>query len=127
MKPSGMAVVEALVASALLGLGLLAATRLTSHALDAALRTRQEVQARALAAEALDCAMARQAPCPALPQRQHQGVTFSIRLQSNPVDSGLTELEAHVQWTAQSGRPLQRLVWRTRISTLPDWVGVSSP
>ncbi|MFM7026519.1 MAG: hypothetical protein ACKOWC_10740 [Limnohabitans sp.] len=127
MKPSGMAMVEALVASALLGLGLLGAARLTTHALDAAMRTRQEVQARALAAETLDCAIAHQVPCPALPQRQYQGVTYTIALQSTPLDSTLSELQVQVRWYAQGSHPAQTLAWYTRVSTLPDWVGVSSP
>ena len=127
MKPSGMAMVEALVASALLGLGLLGATRLTTHALDAALRTRQEVQARTLAAEALECAMARMEPCPPTPQRQHQGVTYTVHLQRTPVDTTLTDVQAQVQWSAAGSPAPRTLVWQTRISTLPDWVGVSSP
>ena len=42
MRQSGMALVEALVASSLLGLGLLGASRLTLRALDAAFRTARE-------------------------------------------------------------------------------------
>lgn len=127
MKESGMAMVEALVASALLGLGLLGATRLTTHALDAALRTRQEVLARALATEALDCAIARLEPCPAARQRQHQGVTYTVSLQRTPVNATLTEVQAQVRWSAGAARPHQSLVWHTRVSAMADRLGLSSP
>lgn len=127
MRQSGMAMVEALVASALLGLGLLGATRLSAYALDAALRTRQEVRAQALAAEALDCAIARQAPCPAASERLYRGVTYTISLQRTPVEATLTELQVQVQWSASANSIRQSLLWRTRVSVMPDWVGVSSP
>jgi len=122
-QASGMAMVEALVASALLGLGLLGATRLTTHALDAALRTRQEVQASALAAEALDCAVARRDPCPASTQRQQHGTTYTVSVQRTPVDANLTAVQAQVQWPAGAMRPQHSLVWQTRVSAMPGPLG----
>lgn len=126
MKPRGMAMVEALVASALLGLGLLGATRLVTHALSAALQTRQEVQAQALAGEALDCAIARTTPCPPAAALQRQGVDYAVQLRSTPLGAGLTEVQAQVQWRSSPGAAPRSLVWRTRVSALPDAVGVSS-
>jgi Tfp pilus assembly protein PilV len=127
MKSSGMAMVEALVASALLGLGLLGATRLTLHALDAAQKTRQEMLARSLAAEALDCAMARLEPCPGAAQREPLGMTYTLELTHQPVDVSLTHIQARVRWSGQTTSPTQELTWHTRVSAMPDWVGLSLP
>ncbi len=128
-RQSGMAMVEALVACAVLGLGLLGATRLTTHALGAALQTRQDVRAQALAADALGCAIARTEPCPAAEQVTQQGVTYTVQLQRSALDEALTEVSVRVQWSdGRSAAQGQRsLNWRSRVSTLPDWVGVSSP
>jgi Tfp pilus assembly protein PilV len=125
MKQGGMAMVEALVASALLGLGLLGATRLTLHALDAALQTRQEVHAHALLAEALDCAIARLEPCTS--SAQHQGMTYTLEITRQPVDAFLTHIQARVQWSSRSTGPRHEFTGYTRVSAMPDWVGVSSP
>lgn len=126
MKQTGMALVEALVASALLGLGLLGATRLTAHALGAALQTRQEVQAQALAADALHCAVARLPTCAATAQFDLQGVTYTVQLQATPSGADLTDLQARVSWSTARGteRSLSRF---TRVSAMPDWVGLSLP
>ena len=103
MKARGMAMVEALVASALLGMGLLGATRLVTHALSAALQTRQEVQAQALASEALGCATARTEPCPLAATVQHQGVGYTVQLQLSPLGRALSEVQAQVQWRSSPG------------------------
>ena len=126
MKPRGMALVEALVASALLALGLLGATRLTTHALHAALQTRHDVQAHTLAAQALDCAVARLAPCPAAAGQTLQGSTFSVTLSSQPLEGTLSAFEAQVHWTDASGKD-QSIRLQTRVSSLPDVLGLSSP
>lgn len=128
-QQSGMAMVEALVASAVLGLGLLGATRLTIHALDAALQTRQEVRARALAADALGCAIARTEPCPAAEQVTQQGVTYTVQLQRKALDEALAEVSVRVQWSdgRSRGQGQRSVNWRSRVSAMPDWVGVSSP
>lgn len=126
LRIMGMAMVEALVASSLLALGLLGATRLTTHALHAALQTRQEVQALALAIEALDCAVARLTPCPAAVQHQQQGTRYRIALTRTPVDASLSEVQAQVQWSDTGGRD-QSLRLQTRVSAMPDWLGLSLP
>lgn len=129
MKQTGMAMVEALVASALLGLGLLGATRLTTHALGAALQTRQEVRAQALAADTLDCALFRATPCPAAETIRYQGTTYTVQLQYTPGDAGLTDVQVRVTWATGAG-PSARdhsLSQTTRLSAMPDWVGLSLP
>lgn len=125
MRQSGMALVEALVAASLLGLGLLGASRLTLRALDAAVQTRQQEQAQALAREALDCAVARISPCPAAQNVTLQGRAYTVQLQQTPLGPYLTELSVQVAWRNSSGP--QQLSGRTRRSDLPDWLGVSSP
>lgn len=125
MKQSGMAMVEALVAASLLTLGLLGASRLTLRALDAAQQTRHLEQAQALARETLDCAVGRVQPCPAAESLNLQGMAYSIRLEQLPITPHLTEIAVQVEWRNAS-RPEVRQ-WRTRVSTLPDGLGVSSP
>ncbi|MDP4623109.1 MAG: hypothetical protein NWS85_09470 [Hydrogenophaga sp.] len=58
-----MALLEALVASAVLGIGLAGATRLTLHALQTASDTRQHTLATTLAADAMDCLQSARAVC----------------------------------------------------------------
>lgn len=125
MKQSGMAMVETLVAASLLTLGLLGASRLTLRALDAALQSRHLEQAQALAREALDCAVARLQPCPAAESVTLQGITYSIHLEQLPISPELTEIAVKIEWRGSSGPEVRR--WRTRVSALPDWLGVSSP
>ena len=126
MKARGMAMVEALVASALLAIGLLGATRLSTYALHAALQTRQDMQAHQLAMEALDCAVARLPICPASTERELQGSRYRLALSRIPLDATLDEIQVQVQWTGADGRA-QNLQRQTRVSALPDWLGLSSP
>ena len=126
MNPRGMALVEALVASALLAVGLLGATRLTTHALHTALQTRQNVQAHSLAVEALDCAVARLTPCPAATRQTLQGSDYTLTLTSTPLDATLSNIQAQVKWTDAGGQS-QSIRLQTRLSTLPDALGLSSP
>lgn len=126
MNPRGMALVEALVASALLAVGLLGATRLTTHALHAALQTRQNVQAHSLAVEALDCAVARLTPCPAATRQTLQGRDYTLTLTSSPMDATLSDIQAQVQWTDAGGQS-QSVRLQTRLSAMPDPLGLSSP
>ena len=125
MKQSGMALVEALVASALLAVGLLGASRLTLRAIDAALQTRQQEQAQALAREALDCAQAGIQPCQAAERVTRQGVSYRVQMQTTPLGQHLSEVSVRVEWPGANA--LQQIQWHTRVSTLPDWLGVSSP
>ena len=126
MNPRGMALVEALMASALLAVGLLGATRLTTHALHAALQTRQNVQAHSLAVEALDCAVARLTPCPAATRQTLQGRDYTWTLTSSPLDATLSDIQVQVQWTDAGGQS-QSVRLQTRLSAMPDPLGLSSP
>jgi Tfp pilus assembly protein PilV len=129
VKQSGLAMVEALVAAGLLGLGLLGASRLTLYALDAARQNRAQEQAQALAGQALACATAQASPCPASVVVSQQGVRYTIELQSRPVAARLTEWQVQVAWPtdAQDSTTEHRLRWRTLHSELPDWLGLSLP
>ena len=125
----GMAMVEALIASALLGLGLLGATRLTLHALHLLRQSAQQTQAQSLARQALDCvsALPTANPCPLQERVEHAGVTYEVQLQANAAGAALTEWLVSVQWSDARGSDLRRLVWRTRVSALGSRLGVSSP
>ena len=85
MRPSGMAMVEALVAAGLLALGVLGASRLTLRALDTAQHSHHRTEAQALAREALDCAVAQTLPCPAAATVSWQGMTYTVQLQQRPM------------------------------------------
>ena len=124
-----MALVEALVATSLLGVGLLGATRLVVHALEAARQTRLQEQAQALARDTLDCAMARTTPCPAANTVTWRGVAYTVELQTAPLEPHRTDITVQVRWQAGTRRsaPPSQLTVRTQVSDLPDWVGVSSP
>lgn len=127
MNARGVAMVEALVACALLALGLLGATRLSTHALAAARQTRQAEQAHALAADALECAVARQSPCPEAASVTLAGTRYEVRLQHALLSPALTEVEVQVQWTDPMQATPRRLLWRTRVSALPGQHGLSLP
>ena len=58
----GMALIEALIASAVLGIGLVGATQLALKTLHMASASRQHTVAQHLAQEAMDCLHARTAP-----------------------------------------------------------------
>jgi type IV pilus modification protein PilV len=54
-QQQGMALVEALIASAILGIGLVGATQLTLKTLNTASQNRHQIVAQQLAHEAMDC------------------------------------------------------------------------
>ena len=139
-----MALIEALIASAVLGIGLVGATQLTLKTLNTASESRQHTVAQHLAQEAMDClylqAKTGSALCPAQESLQLQGVRYQREARSTPRDDGmLTDLHVRVQWVA-AGRRMgaasatdlgaaseNRVEWHSSSSALPSWVGVSSP
>lgn len=127
MKQAGMAMVEALVASALLGLGLLSVSGLTSHALGTASQSRQQMHARLLAEEALDCMIVRRAFCPPSKAVLRASMTYTVLLERSDITPWLTQVHAEVQWGDVSGQHRQKSRFQTRVSTMPDWVGLSLP
>jgi len=125
MKTRGMVLLETLVAASLLGLGLLSAIRLSAYVDQMLRQMRQENLALALALEALDCATTSHSECPALQTRQDDPLVFVATLQLQTLEPNLLEARVQVHW--QDGDVERQLERLTHLSTLPDWVGVSSP
>ncbi len=136
----GMALIEALIASAVLGIGLVGATQLALKILYTASENRQHTVAQHLAQEAMDCLHARTALCPAQETIEVQGQRYERQTRRTPRDNGLVngqvdDLQVRVTWTASGTRtaagsvPLDQnhIEWHSSVSSLPDWVGVSSP
>jgi Tfp pilus assembly protein PilV len=125
----GMAMVEALIASAVLGLGLLGATRLTLHALHLLHQSEQQTQAHTLARQALDCVSALPAAsnCPLQQRIERAGVTYDVQTQASSAGIDLTEWQVSVQWPDPASSNQRSLVWRTRVCGMSSRLGVSSP
>jgi len=126
LAQQGMALIEALVASTVLGIGLLGATQLTLKAMQAAQESRQRGVARLLAQEAMDCALSR-SPCPTQGSTEVQGLRYERLTRIMPRSDGLQDIEVTVQWASPLGGTARgesaRLVWRSSVSQLPGWVG----
>lgn len=141
----GMVLIEVLVASAVLGIGLAGATRLTLLALNTATDTRQHTTAHSLALDALACPQAGRTDCPANDQVTVQGTRYTrqTRWQARP-GLALTDVSVTVQWTPtlrvgpdtantfspsnpSSSADTAQISLHTSISQVPTWVGVSSP
>ncbi len=124
----GMALIEALIASVILGIGLVGATQLTLKTLNTASENRQHTVAQHLAQEAMDCLHVQVrtsiALCPPQTSLQVQGVHYQRESRSTPRGDGmLQDLHVRVQWAATNNF----IDWHSSTSTLPVWVGVSSP
>lgn len=146
--PKGMALVEALIASAVLAIGLLGAAQLTLKSQQTATDNRQNTVGQMLALEAMDCLQAQaQAPtvaCPAQLSIVVQGTRFERQTQTSPKGQ-FTDLLVQVSWpnsrvggastdglntnlsANSSAHSVPQITWRSSVSTLPSWVGVSSP
>jgi Tfp pilus assembly protein PilV len=147
-----MALIEALIASAVLGIGLVGATQLTLKTLHTASESRQHTVAQHLAQEAMDCLHARTALCPAQDTIEVQGLRYERHTRRTPRGDGLVsgpvsglvngqthgqvdDLHVTVTWSPSgasaapsSGQPdKNRLEWHSSVSALPGWVGVSLP
>ncbi len=122
----GMALIEALVASAVLGIGLLGVTQLSLKTLHIASDTRQRGLAQLLAQEAFDCAVSG-TDCPSQYSIEVQGVRYTRQTRITPRGSGVQD----VQVTVQSASPKAiagstesaSLVWHSSVSPVPGWVG----
>lgn len=148
---TGMALIEALVASAILGVGLLGATQLTLKTLQGARENRQHTVAQQLANEAMDCMQKPLALCAPQEEKVIHGVRYTRRSHSTAQSDAFSrDVTVSVTWssghsptststsssTATSSTapnsnpttsPQHRIEWHSRASSLPDWVGVSSP
>jgi type II secretory pathway pseudopilin PulG len=149
-KAQGMALIEALVASLVLAVGLAAATRLTLHTLYIASDTRQHTVALALALDAMDCHQSGRAGCPLQTSTTVQGTTYSLQsqVQTRP-GLALEDLQVRVQWPnmgpalgaagvslgggsgggslGQTQQSLGELVLHSSRDAVPSWLGVSLP
>ena len=125
-QQQGMALIEVLVASAVLGMGLLGATQLTLKAMQTASDTRQQVVAQGLAQQAMDCARSG-SMCPSRESTEVQGVRYTCETGLSPGVGGALEVAVTVQWsspqTSAAGAAPTRLAWHSRISPVPAWVG----
>ena len=120
----GMALIEALVASAVLGIGLLGATQLTLKALQTATETRQRHAAQMLAQEAMDCALSGSV-CTSQDSTERQGMRYTRQLRIMPGSAGLQNIHVSVQWGSSEGSSSAntRLDVYSSESTVPRWVG----
>jgi hypothetical protein len=136
----GLALIEALVASAVLGIGLVGATQLLVQPIANASLSRQQTFAHQLAQEAMDCLRANAAACPAQETIERQGVRFTRQASSTPRGTPvLVDLQVSVQWPAGRATPgftpeamagggdEQRIEWHSSVSGVPAWVGASPP
>lgn len=133
-QQQGMALIEALVASAVLGIGLVGATQLMLKTIGSASLNRQHTVAQHLAQEAMDCLRANPDMCPAQDIIEHQGVRYTRQALSTARGQGLVDLRVSVQWPtwgASSGSngaaAEQRIEWHSSASGLPAWAGLSPP
>jgi Tfp pilus assembly protein PilV len=132
----GMALVEALIASAVLAIGLLGAAQLALKSQQTATENRQNTVGQMLALEAMDCLQA-QAHTPKAACLVHhsivvQGTRYTRQAQTSPQGQS-TDLMVQVSWPnrrvvgASSDHSDPQISWRSSVSNLPSWVGVSSP
>lgn len=146
-RQQGMALVEALIASAILGIGLVGATQLTLQSLNTASQTRQHTVAQQLAHEAMDCLRALVSmpdpanviPCPADETLVIQAVSYTRQAQSTGAGTAdVFDLHVRVSWPAlgkksptdspeQGSGTASLIEWHSSVSTLPTWLGVSLP
>lgn len=147
LQQQGMALMEALIASAILGIGLVGATQLTLKTLNTATHNRQHTVAQHLAQEAMDCLLAQahllgQAntlACPGEETLQVQGVTYTRQARSTPSGAAdLTDLQVRVTWPANGqsnntpsgvarAETANGVEWHSSVSAVPSWLGVSLP
>jgi type II secretory pathway pseudopilin PulG len=141
-----MALIEALVASAVLGIGLAAATRLTLHSLLTASETRQHTVALALALDAMDCLQSSRSGCSLQASTTVQGTTYRMQsqVQTRP-GLALEDLQVRVQWPtvgpamrltgggfggdspSQAQPRMGELTLHSSRDAVPAWLGVSLP
>jgi Tfp pilus assembly protein PilV len=137
-----MALIEALVASAVLSVGLAGASRLTLHTLQIASDTRQHTVALALALDAMDCHQSDRAGCLLQSTTVVQGTTYSLESQVTArTGLALVDLQVQVTWPAigrthsseRLGTPEQKkpsmgqITLHSSRDAVPAWLGVSLP
>jgi Tfp pilus assembly protein PilV len=146
----GMALIEALMASAVLAIGLMGSLQLTLKTLQKAQENQQNTVAQMLALEAMDCLHAHVhtpvAACPAQQIVVVQSIRYNRETQISPHVAGrATDLTVRVSWPGQHSAGASvgasaggfnaspntldgpQITWHSSVSALPSWVGVSSP
>ena len=146
----GMALIEALMASAVLAIGLMGSLQLTLKTLQKAHENRQNTVAQMLALEAMDCLHAHVhtlvAACPTTQIEVVQSTRYTRESEISPHAAGrATDLTVRVFWPDQrsagasvgategglNANPNRladpQITWHSSVSALPSWVGVSSP
>ena len=110
MKPArGFTLIEALVAAAVLGLGILGATSLTLHSLQANAASQQQRTALAMASTLIDCWRSGPVLCPAsaalavggetLTDTRVSGTAYTVRAQASATGyAHLQALQVTVSW-----------------------------
>jgi prepilin-type N-terminal cleavage/methylation domain-containing protein len=131
-RQHGMALIEALIASAVLGIGLLGATQWTLKTLQTATDNRQYGLAQQLAREAMDCLLADDASCAQVNTVDMQGMRYTRQTRLSPRTDGLLwDVQVSVAWASaaseQSHTASRRIDWHTSVAQVPGWVSVSSP
>jgi len=133
----GLSLVEALVASAVLALGLTGAVRLGSQALQLGTESREQMQARLLAQNLLECQALPWPDCPTSSEQRLQGTLYRIEFARLPDPAlPLDRLQVTVRWQGvlpaadtatghASGE--SHLQLSRQVARVPRWVGVSSP
>ena len=147
---NGMALIEALMASAVLAIGLMGSLQLTLKTLQKAHENRQNTVAQMLALEAMDCLHtylhSQVAACPVRQVVVVQSIRYTRESQISPHAAGrASDLTVRVSWPGQrsagasvgatagghNGSPNMlagpQITWHSSVSALPSWVGVSSP
>lgn len=145
MKPHagaqrGMALVDALIASAVLGIGLAGTTQLALKTFQSATDNRQHTVAHLLAQEAMDCWQAQGRSCPVQDDILVHGVRYQRKMLSSPRPDGLViDLQVSVAWASAGADELPQpsgtragvgqghILWHSSASAIPLWLGVSSP
>ena len=128
----GMVLIEALVSSAVLGVGMMGAVQLATQGMQTTTDTHQRMAAHNLALDAMDCHQSLRTECPMNDQTTLQGHTYSRKIELNPgAGMGLVDITVTVQWTgaARAGTTSNNsaLVLRSSRASVPVWVGVSLP
>lgn len=146
-QTQGFTLIEAMVAAALLGLGLLGATTLTLHNLNATASSRQQDTALTLAQNAIDCFRSGPDLCTAsatwvstgrmLEAQTLDGTAYEVRSQTSPTSiPRLQELQVTVDWHPAGNSPSTnnpmapgsgQLALSTRLASVPFFVSASAP
>ena len=145
-RPQGFTLIEALVAAALLGLGMMGAITLAMHSLQAAGSSRQQNTALTLAQNTIDCLRSGPSLCPesaalvSTGQIQEtqtlSGTTYKIKGElSSTSMANLQGLEVTVKWepmgTTTTHNPMSpgsgQIALRTRLASIPVFVQATRP